>query len=166
MYYIKKQVIIGEGKMFELVPALAQKSHIIDLKLCSVLFEDNAFYPWVILVPKIDNVKNMLGLCMEDRLQLMREIDLCEEVMSENFTHNQIDVAVIGNLYPQLNVHIVCRKTGDADWPNTVWNNHSEPYKQEEKEKNIAKIKRTIMIKQTDPKYMQGMRSPDYSAFE
>lgn len=155
-----------EVKMFELVPALAKKAHVIDLKLCKVLFEDNAFYPWIILVPKVNNVKNMLGLCMEDRLQLMREIDLCEEVMAENFPHDQTNVAAIGNLCPQLHVHIVCRKKGDPDWPTTVWNNHSEPYKTQEKEANIAKIKRAIMIKQTDPEYMQSMHNPDYSTFE
>ena len=152
--------------MFELVPALAKKSHVIDLKLCSVLFEDNAFYPWVILVPRVPNAKNMLGLCMEDRLQLMREIDLCEEVMVENFPYDQTNVAAIGNMCPQLHVHVVCRKQGDPDWPTTVWNNHSKPYAPEVKEAHIATIKKAIMIKMTDPKYMQGMHKPDYSTFE
>ena len=71
--------------MFELVPALAKKAHVTDLKLCSVLFEDNALYPWIILVPRVKDIKNMTYLCMEDRLQLMREMALCEEVMQESF---------------------------------------------------------------------------------
>lgn len=152
--------------MFQLVPALAQKAHIIDLKLCSVLFEDNALYPWIILVPRVENVKNMTYLCMEDRLQLMREMDLCEEVMSENFPHDQTNVAAIGNICPQLHVHILCCRQGDPDWPTTVWNNHSEPYAPEAKEAAIAKIKKAIMIKKTDPKYMQGMHKPDYSTLD
>lgn len=141
--------------MFELVPGLAKKAHVIDLKLCMVLFEDNSFYPWIILVPKVTNVKNMTYLCMEDRLQLMREMDLCEEVMSENFPHDQTNVAAIGNKCPQLHVHILCRKIGDADWPTTVWNNHAEPYQAEVRDEMIAKIRKAIMIKKTDPKYMQ-----------
>lgn len=149
--------------MFELVPGLAKKDHIINLKLCTVLFEDNAFYPWIILVPRVENVKNMTYLCMEDRLQLMREMDLCEEVMAENFPHDQTNVAAIGNKCPQLHVHILCRKLGDPDWPTTVWNNHSEPYASETKEMMIAKIKKAIMIKKTDPKYFQNANKPDYS---
>lgn len=141
--------------MFELVPGLAKKDHIINLKLCTVLFENNSYYPWIFLVPRVENVKNMTKLCMEDRLQLMREMDLCEEVMVENFACDQTNVAMIGNKTPQLHVHILCRKEGDPDWPTTVWNNHSKPYAEDEKEAAIAKIKRAIMIKMTDPKYMQ-----------
>ncbi len=152
--------------MFELVSELAQKDHIIDLKLCKVLLENNSMYPWVILVPKVNNVKNMLGLCMEDRLQLMREIDLCEEVMVENFPHEQTNVAALGNICSQLHVHVVCYKKGDPDWVSSLCDKKSVPYSPEEKEDIIAKIKRAIMIKQTDPKYMQGMHKPDYSTFE
>lgn len=141
--------------MFELVPGLAKKDHILNLKLCTVLFEDNCYYPWIFLVPRVENAKNMTKLCMEDRLQLMREMDLCEEVMVENFPCDQTNVAMIGNKTPQLHVHILCRKDGDPDWPTTVWNNHSKPYSSEEKAEAIAKIKRAIMIKMTDPKYMQ-----------
>ncbi len=152
--------------MFELVSGLAAKDHIIDLKLCSVLFENNALYPWIILVPRIKNVKNMTNLCLEERLQLMREMDLCEEVMVENFPCDQTNVAAIGNECPQLSVHILCRKAGDADWPATVWNNHSEPYAPEAKEETIAKIKKAIMIKKTDPKYYQNACKTDYSILD
>lgn len=141
--------------MFELVPGLAKKDHVIDLKLCTVLFEDNAFYPWIILVPRVENAKNMTYLCMEDRLQLMREMDLCEEVMSENFPNDQTNIAAIGNKCPQLHVHVLCRKIGDPDWPTTVWNNHAEPYESETKAEAIAKIKKAIKIKMTDIKFCQ-----------
>lgn len=141
--------------MFELVPGLAKKDHIIDLKLCTVLFENNAYYPWVFLVPMRENIKNMTYLTMEDRLQLMKEMALVEEVMIENFEHNQTNVAMIGNMTPQLHVHILCRKEGDPDWPTTVWNNHSIPYEENEKSAIIKKIKKTIESKLSDPKYSQ-----------
>lgn len=141
--------------MFELVPGLAKKDYVMDLKLCKVLFEDNVYYPWLMLVPKRENVKNMTFLCMEDRLQLMREINLCEEVMQENFPCDQTNIAMIGNKTPQLHVHVLCRKEGDPDWPTTVWNNHSQPYDPEEKAAVITKIKKALMIKMTDVKYCQ-----------
>lgn len=142
--------------MFELVPGLAKKAPVIDLKLCKVLFEDNQYYPWIFLVPQRENVKNMTFLSMDDRLQLMREMALCEEVMSELFPHDQTNIAMIGNKTPQLHVHILCRKDGDPDWPTTVWNNHSKPYDPAEKEAVIAKIRQAIEHKMGDKKYCQN----------
>lgn len=129
---------------FELVGGLKEKDFIIDLKLCRVLFEDNRFYPWIFLVPKTENTKNMTYLTMEQRLQLMREIALAERVMFSLFECDQDNVAMIGNMTPQLHVHVVCRKKGDPDWPGTVWNNACEHYSSDEKQKIIEKIKKTF----------------------
>ena len=70
----------------------------------------------------------MLNLTMDERLQLMREIALAEKIMSDLFSPDQTNVAMIGNKTPQLHVHVLCRKEGDPDWPGTVWNNASKPY--------------------------------------
>lgn len=142
--------------MFELVPGLAKKIPVTELKLCKVLFENNRFYPWIFLVPKRENAKNMTFLSMEDRLQLMREMALCEKVMTELFPHDQTNVAMIGNKTPQLHVHILCRKEGDPDWPTTVWNNHSEPYPADEAEKTAASIKNAIEQEKSNPEYAQN----------
>lgn len=142
--------------MFELVPGLAKKIPVTELKLCKVLFENNRFYPWIFLVPKRENAKNMTFLSMEDRLQLMREMALCEKVMTKLFPHDQTNVAMIGNKTPQLHVHILCRKEGDPDWPTTVWNNHSEPYPADEAEKTAASIKNAIEQEKSKPEYAQN----------
>ena len=128
----------------------------LELKLCKVLFENNRFYPWIFLVPKRENAKNMTFLSMEDRLQLMREMALCEKVMTELFPHDQTNVAMIGNKTPQLHVHILCRKEGDPDWPTTVWNNHSEPYPADKAEKTAASIKNAIEQEKSKPEYAQN----------
>ncbi len=138
---------------FSLVPSLAAKDHVTDLKLCTVLFEDNCYYPWIFLVPKRENVKNMTFLSLEDRLQLMREIALAEKVMLELFPSDQDNVAMIGNKTPQLHVHIVCRKAGDPDWPKTVWNSASAKYDPDEKKKIIAQIKNALEIEMKNPQY-------------
>ncbi|HSQ97441.1 MAG TPA: HIT family protein [Rickettsiales bacterium] len=138
---------------FELVLGLAKKSHIMDLKLSTVLFEDNKLYPWVFLVPMKNGIKNMTYLTMEERLQLMKEMAIVEKVMSDLFPHDQTNVAMIGNKTPQLHVHILCRKEGDADWPGTVWGNHKEPYTEEEKKETIAKIKAGIEAEMKKAEY-------------
>lgn len=138
---------------FELVPGLAAKDYIMDLKLCRVLFEDNKYYPWIFLVPMKENTKNMTNLTMEERFQLMREIALAEKVMLKLFPCDQDNVAMIGNMTPQLHVHVVCRKKGDPDWPGTVWNSASAKYEPQRKAEIIEKIKQELTAEMQNPQY-------------
>ena len=138
---------------FELVAGLAAKDFVLDLKLCRVLFEYNKYYPWIFLVPMKEGVKNMTNLTMDERLQLMREIALAESVMFKLFPCDQDNVAMIGNMTPQLHVHVVCRKAGDPDWPTTVWNNATAKYTPAEKMQIIAKIKAEFLIQMKNPQY-------------
>ncbi len=138
---------------FELVPGLAAKDYIMDLKLCRVLFEDNKYYPWIFLVPMKENTKNMTNLTMEERFQLMREIALAEKVMLKLFPCDQDNVAMIGNMTPQLHVHVVCRKKGDPDWPGTVWNSASAKYEPQKKAEIIEKIKQELTAEMQNPQY-------------
>jgi diadenosine tetraphosphate (Ap4A) HIT family hydrolase len=127
----------------------------MNLKLSNVRLFGNRLYPWAILIPKRENTKNMTALSMDDRLQLMREIALVENSMARIFQHDQTNVAAIGNLAPQLHVHVVMRRQGDPDWPTTVWNNHSEPYAPGEAEDAARKIKAAVLKEMLDPKYGQ-----------
>ena len=96
------------------------------------------------MVPMKENTKNMADLSMDERFQLMREIALAEKVMMSLFPCDQDNVAMIGNMTPQLHVHVVCRKKGDPDWPGTVWNSATAKYEPDEKEKIIAKIRQAL----------------------
>lgn len=138
---------------FELVAGLAAKDYLLDLKLCRVLFEDNQYYPWIFLVPMKDDVKNMTFLTMDERLQLMREIALAESVMLKLFTCDQDNVAMIGNMTPQLHVHVVCRQKGDPDWPGTVWNNATAKYEPAQKAEIMEQIKQEFLAQMQNPQY-------------
>lgn len=142
---------------FQLVPGLAAKDYVTDLPLCRVLFEDNKYYPWIFLVPRKENTKNMTNLTMAERMQLMREIALAENVMLRLFPADQDNVAMIGNMTPQLHVHIVCRNQGDPDWPRTVWNSASAPYEPAQKQENIAKIKKALEAEMLLPQYQETL---------
>ena len=95
----------------------------------------------------------MTALSMEERFQLMREIALAEKVMFKLFPCDQDNVAMIGNMTPQLHVHIVCRKQGDPDWPGTVWNSATAKYEPEEKQKIIAAIAAEMRREMQNPQY-------------
>lgn len=128
--------------MFQLHPSLQKKAYVCDLPFSTVLFEDNVLCPWIFLVPKKENVRNMLDLTTEERLTLMREIELAEKVMTKLFNPTQTNVAMIGNLTPQLHVHVICRYETDPYWPGTVWNQPGKLYLGTAKQDVINRIKK------------------------
>jgi diadenosine tetraphosphate (Ap4A) HIT family hydrolase len=144
--------------MFELLPALAKNEFIIGLELCDARLENNRLYPWILLIPRREGARNMTFLSMDDRLQLMREIALAERAMAGIFPHDQINVAMIGNMTPQLHVHVLCRRIGDPDWPDTVWNKSSEPYDDASRLDTASRIRRAIEEKMARPEYNQRRR--------
>ena len=130
--------------MFELHPALQQKDFVMDLPFSRVLFEDNADYPWIFLVPRKKNVKNMLDLTHAERYRLMDEIEIAENAINSLFTPHQTNVGMLGNMTPQLHVHIIARKEGDTAWPAAVWGVKGTKYVPTEKIKMIELIKQEI----------------------
>ena len=131
--------------MFTLHPNLQKKDFICDLPLCRVLLEDAREFPWVFLVPKRENIRNMQDLSSEDYQQLFKEIRITENVLTRLFSPDQTNVAMIGNVTPQLHVHIICRFKQDGIWPNTVWEKKTHPYSSEEKQHLIERIKKELL---------------------
>lgn len=129
---------------FELSAGLARKDFVCDLPFCRVLLEDNADFPWIILVPRKADTKNMCALTTDERLILMREIEVCEKAMVELFHPTQTNVAMIGCKTVQLHVHIICRYKGDMYWPDTIWDRPSRTYISLIKDATIEKIKKEI----------------------
>ena len=130
---------------FRLAPGLDQKEFIYDLPFCRVLLEDNSDYPWIFLVPRKENVHNMLDLSTEERLTLMREMEIAEKAMNNIFHPTQTNIAMIGNKTPQLHVHIICRFKGDMYWPDTIWGMPGRPYLATMKAQTIQQIKKEIL---------------------
>ncbi|MDR2901826.1 MAG: HIT family protein [Lactobacillales bacterium] len=130
--------------MFQLHPNLQQKEFVCDLDFCRVLFENNKDCPWIFLVPRKNNVRNMLDLTSDERGLLSREIEICERAMNALFAPDQTNVAMIGNMTPQLHVHIICRFKTDPYWPGVVWGQPMAPYTNEAKNTLIQKIKKEL----------------------
>lgn len=126
--------------MFTLHPSLQKKIFIGHLNLCSVLMEDCADFVWLFLVPQKENVTNMLGLTHDERLQLMTEIEFVENTLNKLFQPDQTNVAMIGNVTPQLHVHVMCRYKTDKFWPGTVWGQTFAPYSDQNKKQNIIEL--------------------------
>jgi diadenosine tetraphosphate (Ap4A) HIT family hydrolase len=121
-------------------PDFKTKEFICELSTGTVVFEDNSHFPWIILVYK-ENVKNMLYLTTEERLELMKDIERCESVMNEVYCPFQTNIAMFGNKTPWLHVHIIARREDDFNFPNSPFSAEVLPYETEDKKAQINKIK-------------------------
>lgn len=93
-----------------------------DLDLCTVLLMRDHRFPWVILVPRIEGLRDFHDLPRERALVLFDEIDQVSRILIEEFRAEKINVAALGNQVPQLHVHVIGRYASDAAWPGPVWN--------------------------------------------
>src|SRR5210317_1897040 len=117
-------------------------SHLItELTLCSVRLIDNKKFPWIILVPKRLNVTDITELKTKDQNLLMREIVFCSKIMKKVFKTKKLNVEKIGNIVPQLHIHIIARSVNDSSWPLSVWVVKGEIYSAAQLEKILKKLK-------------------------
>jgi diadenosine tetraphosphate (Ap4A) HIT family hydrolase len=91
-----------------------------DLLLCRVLAVNAADYPWLILVPRRADVGEIIDLGHE-ATGLMSEIADVSRDLKATTQCDKLNVAAIGNVVPQLHVHIVARWKTDPLWPKPVW---------------------------------------------
>ena len=104
-------------------------SHFItDLKLCSVRLIDNCNFPWIILIPNKKNITDITELNLKDQISLMKEIVYCSKLMKKIFKTKKLNVEKIGNIVPQLHIHIIARSIKDNSWPLSVWVVKEKPY--------------------------------------
>jgi len=92
-----------------------------DFPLCRVLLINDSQFPWCVLVPRRENVREIYQLAEVDRQQLMTESCMLAETLNHLFKPDKINIAAIGNLVPQLHIHHVARYRGDKAWPAPVW---------------------------------------------
>ena len=116
---------------------LKSSYHITDLKLCSIRLHDNSKFPWLILIPKRNKITDISDLKPKDQILLMKEIVFVSKIMKKLFKTSKLNVEKIGNIVPQLHIHIIVRNKKDSSWPLSVW---------VIKGKNYTKEALTIMI--------------------
>jgi diadenosine tetraphosphate (Ap4A) HIT family hydrolase len=108
--------------MFELHSRLVSDTVPVgQFRLSLVLLSKDANYPWVLLVPKRENIREIFHLSEDDQAQLIRESSHLSEVMTSIFAPTTMNVAALGNQVPQLHVHHVARFDTDSAWPNAIW---------------------------------------------
>ena len=107
---------------YELHPQLAADTHPLGtLGLCELRLMDDANYPWLVLVPRVAEARELVDLDAAQRHQLTDEIDLAARLLRDAFRPHKLNVAALGNMVPQLHVHVIAREENDPAWPAPVW---------------------------------------------
>jgi len=107
---------------FALHPTLARDTvEVARLRLCRVLLMKDRRFSWLILVPEREAVREIYELSVTDRAVLIEEIAAASEVLARLFQPDKINVGALGNVVPQLHVHVIARFSTDPAWPGPVW---------------------------------------------
>jgi diadenosine tetraphosphate (Ap4A) HIT family hydrolase len=92
-----------------------------DLALTRVLLANDANYPWLILVPRLPALSEIIDLEQSEQVQLVAEIDAAARALKTVTACDKLNIAALGNQVAQLHVHVIARRKSDAAWPNPVW---------------------------------------------
>ena len=97
-----------------------------ELALSHVRLQDDARFPWIVLIPRRDAARELEDLAEGERDVLMEEIlragaavRAAAQALGRPAT--KLNVAQLGNVTPQLHVHVIARRSDDAAWPQPVW---------------------------------------------
>jgi diadenosine tetraphosphate (Ap4A) HIT family hydrolase len=136
------------GGAFRLDPQLARDTVAVgDLPHARVLLMNDANFPWLIVVPRHPGAVELFDLDDGERAQLMHTLALLAQLLKELTGCDKINIATIGNMVPQLHVHVVARRRDDAAWPRPVWGAlPPRPYAAAERDRLIEAIREKIVL--------------------
>ena len=133
---------------FQVDPAFDAGSVVVcDWPLCQVRLQDDARFPWLILIPRRSSLRELEDLTGEDRALLMDEIVRAGEVvrtLGEAALRpvEKLNVAALGNVTAQLHLHVVGRRHDDGLWPDPVWGRGAaRPYGAEALQAAVSRVR-------------------------
>ena len=119
-----------------------------DWPLSQVRLQDDARFPWLILIPRIEGVVELDELTADQRAVLMEETvraGAAVRAMGQRSMRpvEKLNIAAIGNVTAQLHIHIVGRRRDDDLWPDPVWGRGpAAPYAPEVRDEILAAIRK------------------------
>jgi diadenosine tetraphosphate (Ap4A) HIT family hydrolase len=134
--------------MFKLHDRLTADTVLVrPLTLCQVLCMNNRVWPWLILVPARPDVTELHHLTAEDRAVLIEEVALVSTTLEGLVKPDKLNVAAIGNIVPQLHIHVVARRRDDPAWPNPVWGSGiAEPYAPADLDVLVDRLRQSLEV--------------------
>jgi diadenosine tetraphosphate (Ap4A) HIT family hydrolase len=135
---------------FQLHPQLVADTYpVCNLLLSTVLLMSDQRYPWFIMVPRRPNLVEITDLVPEDQQTLYQEINHAAQTVKTVFSADKLNIAALGNVVPQLHIHVIARFRSDPAWPQPVWSvGKPEPYTKKDAETVISLFKNVFECEQ------------------
>ena len=118
---------------------------VCDLELCHVRLQDDARWPWLVLIPRLPGLSELEDLPAADRARLTEEIVRAGAAVraaggAAGVAVDKLNVGALGNIVPQLHVHVVGRRReGDPAGAGPVWGvGLAQAWPEREREKALA----------------------------
>ncbi|WP_299397331.1 HIT domain-containing protein [Pelagibius sp.] len=113
-----------------------------DWPLCRVLLMNDATYPWLILVPRRPGLRDFHDVEAADMPRFTAEICAASRALEAAVSPDKMNVAALGNMVPQLHLHVIARFTGDPAWPGPAWGQvPAAPYEPTALEERVRMLK-------------------------
>ncbi|MEZ8991561.1 HIT domain-containing protein [Vibrio breoganii] len=131
---------------FQLHPQLAKDTNIIgEFPLSLALLHKDNCVPWVILVPKKHELKELHHLPMQEQQQFLIESQTVMQALEALFSPDKMNLGALGNMVPQLHVHHIARFKTDHAWPGPVWGNTKGEFRRDlEQQQLLEQIKKKL----------------------
>ncbi len=100
---------------------LADCFWVCDLSFSTVLLMNNAHWPWLIVVPRGVNLVELQDMDDKMRHGVWGEVNRAGSILQKLFQPKKINTAALGNMVPQLHIHVIARFENDIAWPKPVW---------------------------------------------
>ena len=132
---------------FQLHPQLQADTYVAGhFPLCMLLLSKDANYPWCIMVPKLEGVREIHHLSAENRQALLAESCMLAECMEKLFKPLKMNIAALGNMVPQLHIHHIARFETDVAWPAPIWGKvPAKKYNSELLDKRLNRLKEQLV---------------------
>ena len=136
----------GLTKDWSLHPQLAHDTVPVgDLPLARTLLTNDANYPWLILVPRLPGLVELIDLEENAQVQLLGEIAATARALKSITQCDKLNIAALGNQVPQLHVHVIARRHTDAAWPKPVWGvKRPLPYEEAQQHSFLKSLRQSL----------------------
>ena len=124
---------------------LEDSTFVTKLHVNQVRLNHDARFPWLILIPEIAGLKELHDIPDGKQAIVQKEVNFCSAALQELTSADKMNVAALGNLVPQLHIHVIARKHNDNAWPQPVWSaGEAKPYGEEDLAELVNKLKQRL----------------------
>lgn len=118
------------GEPFKLHERLNADTRLVaDWPVARVLLMNDVNYPWLILVPRRAGLRDLHDVAREDEMAFLGEVNNAARTLQKITGADKMNIGALGNMVPQLHVHVIARFESDVAWPDPVWGKHQAvPY--------------------------------------